>query len=189
MKPTRYMQLEILAAASLFTLFVAALCLKRPEAEEPLEEVAAPFSSFYPLDGDVPLETTANVALNRVEDDVFNGAAKNRVVLKSVAEGEFEYWADRAVGYPELEALGRKWALVFNARAAYKERKRVVGVREAAPVDPVFASLKTYAPSKVVTLEQANVYRWKGKLRDVDGAAVAAVAPKAVSYSDFKKNV
>ena len=177
------MQVEIIAAAGLFTLFVAALCLRRPAAEDPVA-APVPFSRFYPLDGAVPEETATNVALDRVEDAVEN----QRVVLKSVAEGEFEYWADRAVSYPDLEALARKWALVFDKRNTYKERKRVVGVRAAAPVDPVFATLKTYAPAKVVTEEQANVYRWKGKLRELDNAVVA-VAPKTVSYSDFKKNV
>ena len=180
------MQLEIVATAGLFTLFVAVLCLGRPAKEEPCNEVPAPFSTFYPLDGDVPPETAANVALNRVEDDV--SGTTGRVVLKSVAEGEFDYWADKAVSYPDLEALGRKWALVFAAPNVYKERKRVVSVRAAAPVDPVFATLKTYAPPKVVTEEQANVYRWRGKLRESDDVVVA-VAPKAVSYSDYKKNV
>jgi hypothetical protein len=179
------MQVEIVAAAGLFTLFVAALCLSRPAKENDLDvNVPAPYSSLYPLDGDVPLETAANVALHRVEDDVANA----RVVLKSVGEGEFEYWADKAVSYPDLEALARKWALVFGKVEVYKERKRVVTVRAAAPVDPVFATLKTYAPPKVVTEEQANVYRWRGKLRDLD-EVVVAVAPKAVSYSDYKKNV
>jgi len=157
-------------------------------------------------------ETEANRELRQVEEDDVPDTGK--VVLRNLGVGEFEYWSDRSVSYPDLEAMARKWVLVFmhnrddkddkddkgNADV-YLERKRVVEA-PAAPAAPaakrfvedenavtfsVFAPLKTYAPAKAVVLEQANVYRWRGKVRDLP--VKAKPEEPTLRYSDYKKNV
>jgi hypothetical protein len=180
----------ILVAGALFCLASIACCLRTQDEQEaatdplPLENK---YSDNYALTGDRPEETAENVEKGVVEDDVPNSG---RVVLQwGKVDGEFEYWADKAVAYPNLEALARKWALVHENLGSFKERKRVLKEVAAAPdVDPVFATLKTYAPKPLAVEEQANVYKWRGKLRDMR-APLQPEPPKSIRYGDFKKNV
>ena len=105
--------------------------------------------------------------------------------------GEFEYWADRAVSYPNLEALARKWVLVYKEPEAYVVRRRVLEARPAPTPDPVFANLKTYTAEAqvVIKVEQANVYRWRGKVREVPRPEPPPTERPTLRYGDFKKNV
>lgn len=170
--------------------------------EPSAEPVEAKFSEKWPLQGADAAETDANKELGQVEEE--DVPDSGRVVLRYVreAKGKFEYWADRSVSYPNLEALARKWVQVFREPDAYVERKRILQEekeeeKEGAkakkkPQESVFANLKTYAaPSKQVKLEEANVYCWRGKLREVPTRRTAdeSEAPKMVRYSDYKKNV
>jgi hypothetical protein len=135
-------------------------------------------------EGETLIETETNRQQMQVEDDV---EESGRVVLKNAREGEFEYWADKAVAYKNLEALARKWVLVFDQVPMYKERQRFVTTQEKAAPDPVFAALKTYKP--IVTVkEQANMYKWRGKLRDLV-APPTAPPERVIRYADFKKKV
>ena len=160
------------------------------DKDQDQEGPRAKYSDRYSLAGPTPEETEENKGKQQVEDEIENSG---RVVLKSAEDG-FEYWADKAVAYPDLEALARKWVLVFNQLSAYKERSRVVTTKEPAPVkaqDQVFAVLKTYQTTPAVTVkEQANTYRWRGKLRDIPVPETdPKPAPKPIKYGDFKKNV
>jgi hypothetical protein len=160
------------------------------------------FSSRF-ADGDQAEEIEANRALKQVEEDAVPDSG--RVVLRWCgAAGEFEYWADRAVSYPNLEALARKWVLVYKEPTAYVERKRVLQLQQqlhqqqqqqlqhqqsSPPAASVFAALKTYAPpTPAVKLEQANLYRWRGKGREVPTPEPEKERP-TLRYSDYKKNV
>ena len=156
-------------------------------------------------------ETEANRELKQVEEEVPDSG---RVVLRrgaahgaacgaacGAAHGAdagaketkeatgFEYWADRSVSYPNLEALARKWVLVYKEPEAYVARRRVLEARPAPTADPVFASLKTYSAPTVVKVEQANVYRWRGKVREVPRTEPPPLERPTLRYGDFKKNV
>ena len=208
-----------------------------PKVPAPVERKLK-FSDLYPLkkpnepqevavEGPTPVqETEVNRELRQVEEDDVPDTGK--VVLRNLGVGEFEYWSDRSVRYPDLEAMARKWVLVYmdekeekdkedkedkenkDIKNVYLERKRVVEAPAKAPAaEPdvkrfvedgdsnaednkitfsVFAPLKTYAPAKpVVKLEQANVYRWRGKVRDLP--VKAKPEEPTLRYSDYKKNV
>jgi hypothetical protein len=175
--------------AALLALAGTVFCLRRPASEAvPVAVEAAPkFSDAYPLDG-VAEETEENLALRQVEEDVPD---TGRVFLRGAAKGEFDYWTDRPVSFPNLEALARKWTLVYQEPDAYVERKRVLEARpvQAPSLDSVFAPLKSYAaPTTVVKLEQCNVYRWRGRAREVPLRKIEEPV-RPVRYSDFKKNV
>ena len=170
-----------------------AYCLgQKPEVPAVTATPAPPkFSDSYPLDSaETFAETETNLALQQVEDDVPDSG---RVVLRRVAVGEFDYWADRSVAFANLEALARKWSLVFREPTAYVQRKRVLETRPAVQreADSVFAPLKTYAATTVVKEEHCNLYRWRGRVREVpcpkDEKEEENVRP--LRYSDFKKNV
>ena len=187
------MQEELLVAG--FFIFATLLlgCLRRQEKEEEaaIEPRAPKYCERYMLNGDAPFETEKNKSDRQVEDEV---EGSGLVVVRNLEEGKFEYWADKAVAYPDLETLARKWALVFNQLSVYKERSRVVTVKEQAvekSKDNVFAVLKTYQKTPSVTVkEQANTYLWRGKLRDMAATEPTTKPPlKAIRYSDFKKNV
>ena len=167
-----------------------------PKPLSVLEKSEPKFSDLYPLVGEGGVEETENnVQLWQVEEDVPDSG---RTVLRRTdgAVGEFEYWADRSVSFANLETLARKWVLVYNQPEVYLERKREIVVRPsvedtAKTANSVFASLKTYKPSTVVKKEQCNVYRWRGKVREVPTLEkkVEETPVRTVRYSDFKKNV
>ena len=171
-----------------------AYCLgQKPEVQPKVETPASPkFSDSYPLDNsaETVAETEANLASQQVEDDVPDSG---RVVLRRVAVGEFDYWADRSVAFANLEALARKWSLVFREPAAYVQRRRVLETRPAVQREPdsVFAPLKTYAATTVVKEEHCNLYRWRGRVREVPCPKDEKEKEntRSLRYSDFKKNV
>jgi hypothetical protein len=191
--PIDWLLLSMQAGVLLFLAGLAGVSwyLKGGDAPAPAAVAKAkPFSDLYPLEGGSPIEETlANLALVQVEDDVPDSG---RVVLRRAGVGEFEYWADRSVHYANLEALARKWTIVYQEPETYLARKRVLEARPAPdrPVDKdsVFAPLKTYAAPTVVKVEQANVYRWRGRVREVP-VPKNEEKPKELRYSDFKKNV
>lgn len=193
-----------------------ACCLKRQGNDAVALSAEPPppkFSDLFPLGGEAPEETEANREVRQVEEEapdsgrvvlrrvkaapaeVATAAAKEEEAAKeekgASTGGEFEYWADRAVSYPNLEALARKWVLVYKEPEAYVERKRVLEARPAPAPDPVFANLKTYTAEAqvVIKVEQANVYRWRGKVREVPRPEPPAPERPTLRYGDFKKNV
>jgi len=158
-------------------------CLKRPVEAAPPPPPEEKYCDRYPLSGERPVETEKNLAEKFVEDEV---PTSGNVVMRCLAAGEFEYWADKAVAYPNLEALARKWALVFEQKEVFLERRRIVKAQAPVEVDPVFATLKTYTPRPVAVEEHANVYKWRGKLRDVPTPA-PQVQVKTLRYDDYKR--
>ena len=198
-----------------------ACCLKRQGNDAVATSAEPPppkFSDLFPLGAEekeeAPEETEANREVRQVEEEVPDSG---RVVLRRAKKGasaeaeakeaeakeakggstggstggEFEYWADRAVSYPNLEALARKWVLVYKEPEAYVVRRRVLEARPASTPDPVFANLKTYnaAAQVQVKVEQANVYRWRGKVREVPRPEPPQPERPTLRYGDFKKNV
>ena len=149
------------------------------------------YADLYPIVGEGSVEETENnIALRQVEDDIPDSGL---TVLRRLDVGEFEYWADKSVPFGNLEALARKWVLVYNDLDSYVERKRVLELRSEPNLDSVFAPLKTYkAATTVVKEEHCNKYRWRGRVREVPLQAEQTAkdeGPKNLRYSDFKKNV
>ena len=157
------------------------------------EEVKTKYADLYPLVGEGLVEETENnIALKQVEDEIPDSGL---TVLRRIDVGEFEYWADKSVPFCNLEALARKWVLVYKDVDSFVERKRVLELRSEPTLDSVFAPLKTYkAPTTVVKEEHCNTYRWRGRVREVPALQLPQTtavdnAPKNLRYSDFKKNV
>jgi hypothetical protein len=175
----------ILIGAGLLGIVAILACLKKPAESVPPPPPEEKYCDKYPLTGERPVETEKNEAEKLVEDEV---PTSGSVVLRALAQGEFEYWADKAVAYPNLEALARKWALVFDQREVFQERRRIFKAQAPVEVDPVFATLKTYTPRPVAVEEHANVYKWRGKLRDAPHkAAPQVLMPKTLRYDDYKR--
>ena len=159
------------------------------EEEEEVPE-ADPYEAAYPLDtGDLP-ETVPNMLAKRVEDLTPNG----RVVLR-LAEGVFEYWADKAVAYKYLETVARKYVIVFDCRAEYvnmfRELLKAVPealAPEAAPELKAPSVFATFKKERKVSTARANRYHWMGRLAELDPPP-ARELPKEIRWADFKKKV
>jgi hypothetical protein len=175
-----------------FALFFAVLVRKRrPKEVQPPKPV--PFECRFPLDmsaADVG-ETAANVAEGVVEEETPEG-----VVVMRYEAPLYHYWAAKAVTYKYLEAVARKYAIVHDGRSNYvnifRELLKTLEARDkpvvAAPADPLFATFKTYTPSKNAPLvkNRANAYKWRGTLKDL-AALKEPPPPPRMSYAEFKK--
>jgi hypothetical protein len=153
------------------------------EPEEP------PYEQSYPLDTAELPETATNLLAQRVEDATPDG----RVVMR-LQEGVFEYWADKTVAYKYLEAVARKYVIVYNRRSEYVNmfRELLKALNEPPPppkpVDKVFAALRPVKVQKGLVNEKANRYHWMGRLAELDPPPPREM-PKAIRYTDYKKKV
>jgi hypothetical protein len=147
------------------------------------EIVETPYERLYPLDTPELFETPENREKGQVEEMTPEGRVRMRL-----RDGIFEYWADRAHTYRYLETVARKYVIVYDCREQYVNMFReLLKAREAvapppAPVHAVYATLKRNAPPPRASVVNAaaNRYKWLGK-------AVETVAPRGMSYRDFKK--
>ena len=152
-----------------------------PDPTPPERET--PYEGLYPLDTPELFETPENLAKGQVEEMTPEGRVRLRL-----HDGIFEYWADRAQTYRFLETVARKYVIVYNCREQYVNmfrellKAREVVVPPPAPANAVYATLKRNAPPPRASVVNAaaNRYRWLGKYVEV-------VAPRGMSYSDFKK--
>jgi hypothetical protein len=140
--------------------------------EEPAE---TPYECRYTLDTSSLFETPDNLAKGQVEDITPEGRVRMRLT-----DGVFEYWSERAQHYKYLEAVARKYVIVYDCRDQYINMFReLLKAREAVPSkSSVYATLKKNPKSVVNAV--ANRYKWLGKY-------VETVAPRGMSYSEFKK--
>ena len=164
------------------------------EEEEMAPEAAPeadPYEAAYPLDtGGLP-ETVPNMLAKRVEDETPSG----RVVLR-LAEGVFEYWADKPVAYKYLETVARKYVIVFDCRAEYvnmfrellKAAEPEALAPEAAPELKAPSVFATFKKERKVSTARANRYHWMGRLAELDPPP-ARELPKEIRWADFKKKV
>jgi len=141
-----------------------------------------PYEWLYPLDTPSLFETPDNVDKGLVEEMTPEGRVRMRLT-----DGIFEYWADRAQTYRYLETVARKYVIVYNCRDHYINMFReLLKAREALSATPqappaAYATLKRNAqPLPALVNAAANRYKWRGKY-------VETVAPRGMSYSDFKK--
>ena len=159
------------------------LAWREDQEEEEKEPPEPPYEASYPLDtGELP-ETSTNLLAGQVEDATPNG----RVVLR-LREGLFEYWADKPVQYKYLEAVARKYVIVFDCRGEYVNMFRELlnaSEKAAVPKNDVFA---TFMKAKGVVNERANRYHWMGRLAELEPPPPRAL-PKEIRYADFKKKV
>jgi hypothetical protein len=164
------------------------------------EVVAAkevPFECRFPLSmtAEEVGESAQNVAAGVVEEKTPEGL----VVMRFEAP-VYHYWSAKAVTYKYLEAVARKYAIVFDARQNYVnifrellknlEAQKTPAVQAAA--DPLFAAFKTYAPLKPAGLvkNKCNVYKWRGTLKDFLKEQMEKEKeppPPPMSYAEFKK--
>jgi hypothetical protein len=141
--------------------------------EEPAE---TPYECRYPLDTSSLFEAPDNLAKGQVEDITPEGRVRMRLT-----DGVFEYWSERAQHYKYLEAVARKYVIVYDCRDQYVNMFReLLKAREAVPTEKssAYATFKKKKPSVVNAV--ANRYKWLGKY-------VETVAPRGMSYSEFKK--
>ena len=142
-----------------------------------LIDVETPYEGLYPLDTATLFETPENLDKGIVEEMTPEGRVRMRL-----NDGIFEYWADRAQNYRFLETVARKYVIVYDCRDQYVNMFReLLKAMETEPVIPnaVFAKLKR-APRPSIVNAAANRYKWMGK-------HVETVAPRGLSYHEFKK--
>lgn len=137
---------------------------------------------MYPLDTGYLFETPENIAQKLVEDTTPEGIVRMRFI-----DGIFEYWADRAQNYRFLETVARKYVIVYDCRDQYINIFReLIKAREV--IEPPIVTSSIYLkrggppPRSYLVNAAANRYKWLGK-------RVETIAPKGLSYSDFKKRV
>jgi hypothetical protein len=103
-----------------------------------------------------------------------------------LADGIFEYWSDRAQHYKYLETVARKYVIVYDRRDQYINIFReLLKAREAMEAVPerssAYATFKKNVPVRTSVVNAAsNRYKWLGKY-------VETVAPRGMSYIEFKK--
>ena len=105
----------------------------------------------------------------------------------------FEYYANRSLPYRLLEALGKKFVMLFGCKKLYKQMKHEVKKTETQKK----IQHKTYAKLKPIQKEKIektmNIYHFKGKTNEFNFLQSRKVdnitKDKQIefSYSDFKR--
>ena len=156
-----------------------------PVVRKPLK-----YESQFTLDltPDDIVENEENKSLGIVEEDTPEG----RVTMKYDAYGNcFHYWSDKVKSYKYLEAVARKYCILYNCRENYinmfKELIKSMESKKNQPKnDDVFVTFKNYEnkADKLVN-ERANIYKWMASsFRPPTNEPV-----KQIKYSDYKKNI
>lgn len=150
-------------------------CCGKKTAEE------RPYEGLYPLDTGHLFETPDNRSKGIVEEMTPEGRVRMRLT-----DGIFEYWADRALHYRYLETVARKYVIVYDCREAYvnmfRELLKAREVVEVKELSAVYVKRSGPPPRASIANAAANRYRWLGK-------HVETIAPRGMSYSDFKKRI
>ena len=153
------------------------------------------YESQFTLDltPDNIIENEDNISIGVVEEDTPEG----RVIMKYDTNGKcFHYWSDKVKSYKYLEAVARKYCILYNCRENYinmfKELIKSMEVKkniECKKNDDVFVTFKNYenkTDNKIVN-ERANIYKWKATLQSF--RTVPKEPVKQIKYSDYKKNI
>ena len=137
-----------------------------------------PYEGIYPLDTGYIYETPDNLGKSIVEEMTPDGRVRMRLL-----DGIFEYWAERAQPYRYLETVARKYVIVYDCREVYvKMFRELLKSRDVEKVEMSSVYLKRGPPRASIANSAANRYRWMGKY-------VETIAPRGMSYSEFKKSI
>ena len=162
----------------------------RPQLEKPK---TIPYESLYPLDAQDVHETLENRLHQRVEEITPEG----KVLLTYHEESNmFFYWAPKPIAYRYLEAVARKYVLVYNCKDRYVNMNtelvkavQALQPKKVEPVDSPFATFRSYntlahkRPSTKIANVSGNVYKHIGK--EVSTQTVETYKP--ISFAEYKK--
>ncbi len=128
------------------------------------------YESYYPLNTpkDILEETEGNVKLEQVEEMTPDG----KVIMKYNKEDNlFLYWSDKPIMYRFLEAVARKYVILYDCKDIYvnmyKELIKSLQENETMVSGP-YVQFKSYnihnrVKPKLVR-ERSNHYKYMGKL-------------------------
>ena len=166
-----------------------------------------PYENLYPLGFSVEEvrnnETEGNIDRGIVEEET----PKGRLILRYCeTDNSFHYWSDKPQDYKYLEVSARKYVILFDCKDKYinmfRELVKSIEKHDAAEQEKenpskkessVFATYKTYevsGPPKLAN-EKANIYKWIGKLKDINVVPDKEVSPdegkRKLSYLEYKR--
>ena len=143
-------------------------CCRRRKVQIPI----ITYDQLYPLCG-FASETSENLEAGVVEEITPDGN-----VRLQLRDGIFEYWSKRAIQFRYLEAVARKYVLVYNCSEKYTHMARILAPTTSH--NDAFATFKDYRKHKV-----ANRYTWKGS----NWTTQETITARALCYSDFKNKI
>ena len=163
------------------------------------------YSYFFPVVKQLKYESQFTLDLtpdniNENEDNILNGVVEEdtpegRVIMKYDTNGTcFHYWSDKVKSYKYLEAVARKYCILYNCRENYinmfKELiKSMENKKIERKIEDIFVTFKKYenkTDNKLVN-ERANIYKWKAPLHSFRPVQKEQV--KQIKYSEYKKNI
>jgi len=176
----------------LFLLFLSGGWYFFPTQKQQLQITQqVPYENKYMLGSTVD-ETEELKALGVVEDESPEG-----MIRMKLDNGIFLYWSIRPIQYKYLEAVARKYCIVYDCKEKYINIFKELALAHMKPVQEpihpeVFASFKQYntkrkqLKNRMVVNERCNQYTWKGKISEYDKPPVSSVN-REISYADYKK--